>query len=476
MKRRHVVSWVLGVPVVVLAMALLAVLAMPDWLDRMLARQVNAYMSGVLSFDLSTRFLGRAPVIEATRVRWRAPDGLPGRIDVDRAVVRTTWAAGPDEARWLDVTLVGGDIALYQRADGGWRYPEWMAAGHTDTGTSETAVRLRSVTVKNVSLLLVPQAAPPIMLRVADAMLDASPPGWTAQATVEARREALVVDGQVRAGVSLADDLVAFSHVHFEGLVAQSGGVLQIPELNVRAVRLGTDRLVIESLAGRVRGSPLADLGELNAAFTVPVIEGAVDRWSARVARIEAGLRGPDPVSIVVGECEISGSGSAIRLAPMVGQLEVTLPTGVVSLQTRQGALDYAVDEARLTLAALAWDAQVPDPATPGAHVDVSGGVSGTWSGRNRRAQFAVDLHAAESNANGTLTYDPRAHPPLTLEAAVDRLNLDRWTPPSKADTRSGVPLDVWRNWPMQLDLSVGQLTFQGVRVKGAEVRLGEPK
>ena len=83
MKRRHVAAAVLVVPLLVVVIGLFVVLAMPDWLDRMLARQVGNQITGELSFDLSTRVLGAAPTLEAIDVHWRPANGAPGRIDAD---------------------------------------------------------------------------------------------------------------------------------------------------------------------------------------------------------------------------------------------------------------------------------------------------------------------------------------------------------------------------------------------------------
>jgi hypothetical protein len=72
---------------------------------------------------------------------------------------------------------------------------------------------------------------------------------------------------------------------------------------------------------------------------------------------------------------------------------------------------------------------------------------------------------------DGTWRADAAAARPLTVELAFDRLDLDRYLPPAP---RTGSPVDfgVWRNWPVEADLRIGELRVQDFVSQNARLRL----
>ncbi|WP_230970454.1 AsmA family protein [Nitrogeniibacter aestuarii] len=476
MKRRHVAAAVLAVPLLVVVIGLFVVLAMPDWLDRMLARQVGNQITGELSFDLSTRALGAAPTLEAVNVHWRPANGEPGRIDVDRLVARSSWTAGPTGTRALTVDLIGGEVELHQRADGGWIFPERVAGPAGDPSTSAPFVTLDRLTLADVKLKLIPHDAPPIEGLVREGSIVASGDRWRIDLAGAGRREALGGDGQLTSGLHIEGEAIRLDEIGFHGEVGYGGTQIEVPQLTVGAIRLADGRFALTGLSGQVTLRHGAEAGTLSLSVSVPAIEGAPDAWSGRVGPVEARLEGAYASRLTLDEMAVSGDSAALRVTPLRAHLTATTPQGEVELRTGSGAVAYAIQEGVVAVDGLSLTAQVPDPARAGARVSVTAELTGTLMPDGPEAQGVVTAHAEGSTLNGALTYSAEASPPWRLDATVDQLDLDRWTPPPATDGDTEVALDVWRDWPVLLDLRVGRLTWQGMVARDAEVRLGDPE
>lgn len=473
MKRRHVVSAVVGVPVATVLVGVLIVLAMPDWLDRMAARQLGTLVSGELSADLSPQVLFGAPELDARDLRWRPPGGLPGHIRVAQAKARTTWRAGPTGGRSLALALRGGEIEMHQQADGRWIVPELIddgAAGATPT----PPLQLTDLSVEDVAVRLVPHAGEPIDLGMSRGALSADGPGWRLRSNIEMNRAGLHLAGEVRTHVAFAGAVLTLGEAHFAGALTQAGLRIELPGVSARALRMEAGALKADGVAGQVRLPALGDLGVTTVVVDMPSIEGTPEALSGRVARIEASADGGSRARVVLVDGVLNGALSALQLAPLLLEAEATPAIGRVAVQTQAGRLDIDVDTGVLTLAGVDWRGQLPDPAAPTARVDLSGRVDGTLTTGGPAARLTLVVRAEASTATGGLDYDAQAVPPVRVRATVDRLDLDRWTPPDDAQDEGGMALDVWRDWPLRLDLQVGRLTWQGFDVRDARVQLGE--
>lgn len=476
MKRRHVAAAVLVVPLLVVVIGLFVVLAMPDWLDRMLARQVGNQITGELSFDLSTRPLGAAPTLEAIDVHWRPANGAPGRIDVDRLVARSSWTAGPTGTRALMVDLIGGDVELHQRADGGWIFPERVTDPAGEASTSAPLVTLDRLTLADVKLKLIPHDAPPIEGLVREGSIVASGDHWWVDLAGVGRREALGVDGQLTSGLNIEGEAIRLDETGFHGQVGYGGTQIEVPQLTVGSIRLADGRFALTGLFGQMTLRQGAEAGTVSLSVSVPAIAGAPDAWSGRVGPVEARLDGAYASQLTLDEMAVSGDSAALRVSPLRGHLTATMPQGEVELRTGSGAVAYAMQEGLVAVDGLSLTAQVPDPARVGARVSLTAELTGTLSPDGPEAQGVVTAHVEGSTLNGALTYSAAASPPWRLDATVDRLDLDRWTPPPATDGDTGVALDVWRDWPVLLDLRVTRLSWQGMVARDAELRLGDPE
>lgn len=475
MKRLHVVSAVVGVPVAMVLVGVLIVLAMPDWLDRMVVRQLGTLVSGELRADLSPQVLFGAPELDARDLRWRPPAGLPGHIHVAQAKARTAWRAGPTGGRSLALALRGGEIELHQKADGRWIVPELIddgAAGATPTPTPP--LQLTDLSVEDVSVRLVPHEGEPIDLGMSRGALSADGPGWRLRSNIEMNRAGLHLAGEVRAHVAIAGAVLTLGEAHFSGALTQAGLRIELPRLSARVLRIEAGVLKAAGVAGQARLPSVGDLGASTLTVDLPVIEGAPEAWSGQVARIEAAAEGALGARAVVVDGVLTGALSTLQLAPLLLEAEATPAIGRVAVQTQAGHLDLDVDTGALTLAGVGWRGQLPDPAAPTARVDLSGQVDGTLTTAGPTARLTLVVRAEASTATGGLDYDAQAVPPVRIRATVDRLDLDRWTPPADPQDEGGMALDVWRDWPLRLDLQVGRLTWQGFDVRDARVQLGE--
>jgi len=463
-----------GLPVLVLALALAALMVMPDWLDRWVARQLSASITGELAFDLSTRSLVGTPAIEAADLRWRPPAGQPGRIDVQRAVIRTTWAADADDRRELDIALVGGDIELYQGADGQWIVPEPVQEAGGAESSSGSPLVLQALTLSDLRLRLVPYTGAPIELGVSEARILARDPGWAIELQGTGRRGGLSAEGRLGTVLTVEGAALALAETRFDGRLSQGAMHIALPDVSVGSLRLAGEQFALESMRARLSMAEVAGLGPLDAQLALRSLTGTPSAWSGRLDRVALSLAGTRPAHAALGATGLSGDAGALHIEPVALELGASLPAGTIDVHTDGGALDLVLDTLSLGVDALRFSARLPDPARTDARVEVVGSLTGTVDPLEPQARLVIEARAESSRLEGALNYAAHATPPMRLEAVVDRLDLDRWTPTASAPG-SGLPLDVWRDWPVQLDLRVGRLTWQGVVVEGAQVRLGEP-
>lgn len=90
-----------------------------------------------------------------------------------------------------------------------------------------------------------------------------------------------------------------------------------------------------------------------------------------------------------------------------------------------------------------------------------------------RAGEVGFEGRFDRSRVAGTLEWRQNLQPPLRITTTADRVDVDRYLPrksPSKIE--AGASLPDWRELPLQLDLSVGELRTRGMVVRKARLRL----
>lgn len=198
---------------------------------------------------------------------------------------------------------------------------------------------------------------------------------------------------------------------------------------------------------------------------------GMVAIGQVRMRDVTIGVSGAMPWSISVMQLD---AGPLATDVPMVFALQMALQRAAPA-DTRQARVTLA---GSVLLGAREFSAQalhgrlaLPHPAGGDAPLEidvrgdalwslVSGGGSGQLAGGFDRSRF-----------DGHWRYTPDAVPPLTLGLVVDRLDLDAYLP-AAANGAQQADLSVWRHWPVEADLSIGELRLKGLVSRAARLRL----
>ena len=133
-------------------------------------------------------------------------------------------------------------------------------------------------------------------------------------------------------------------------------------------------------------------------------------------------------------------------------------------VDTRPDAVSVALRVARARGA-------LPHPADQDRRlfVDFDGEVRGTpHAGRyDGRVAGAFD----QSRFSGEWSFAADAQPPLRLDLALDRIDLDAYRG-AGAETDGPLVLDAWRDWPVSAEVAIGELRLEGLISRDARLRL----
>lgn len=127
------------------------------------------------------------------------------------------------------------------------------------------------------------------------------------------------------------------------------------------------------------------------------------------------------------------------------------------------GAFGGALGKAGRALSAVVTSATatLPHPSGSGPPLVVAFSGSAMLDPASERATAAVSGSFDDSEFDGRGTFDASTLPPLSVVFDLDRLDLDRYLPPKSHD-EAATDLAVWRTWPVNAELRVGELQFQG--------------
>ncbi|MBT0960082.1 hypothetical protein [Denitromonas iodatirespirans] len=437
------------------------------WLAQTLAVQVNAHVAGHLRIDGPVSLQVFPPRLALADVSWRGPGETPSRLQIDHLAMASDWT-GKDGTRPLSVDLDGVRGQLRQQADGRWQVP--APAG--ETAGSGMPLRLARLDLSDMRMALLGHGTPPATLRVERAQVTESPGSWQATVDGGAAQADTQLDGRLTAtlqttptGPQLADVTAhlagAVGATRIDRLTLTLASARQTPDGAFRADGLaaelqaqqGTQQL---RLSTRAATAAHADArSELLGTHIQATLTPAGPAESAT-----ATLDGAD-LQLAAGHLTATGT----------LQLATTLPAGPVDLAADAMQLTADLAARRVEARSPSLHVHLPDPAKPGAQLRLDAEMAGHWDMDARRGAGTVSAQVERSRLDGQWHVDLDNARWLAVQARVDRLNLDRWRPPSRPSSEP-LPLDAWRDWPVQLDLQVGRLRMEGIDARDTRLRI----
>lgn len=439
------------------------------WLGQMLVAQAGARIDGQLRIEGPVSLQVFPPRLMLADIVWQGPGDTPSRLHIDHLALTSDWAGG-DGARPLFIDLDGVRGQLRQQADGQWQAPR--PQGGADGAEGTLPLRLARLSLSDLALDLVGQGAAPITLRLDRAQLAESPAGWQASVAGGGVRAGAQLDGTLTAtllttptGPQLADVSAraagAVGGVRLDSLVLTFATARQTPEGGLQAdglttemqaqdgaqhLRLTTRAASLAHTDGRTDLTGVHALATLTPAGPAASASATLDAAELHLAdgQLTAAGRLHLATALPAGPVEATAERLQLTADPAAGRIEATLPT---------------------------VHARLPDPAKPGAQVALDAELDGHWDTDARRGAGTVSAQVERSRLDGQWQVDLEKARWLVLQARVDRLDMDRWQPP-RSKPAEPLPLDAWRDWPMQLDLQVGRLRLQGVDARDTRLRI----
>lgn len=233
--------------------------------------------------------------------------------------------------------------------------------------------------------------------------------------------------------------------------------------------RIGADRMRLAS-SGRVHAdAPWMHLGvtgpdgRVDVRGSATAFNGVGAEWAADElhAELVAGLAGiAARVRIAAPAATLRADGWRMpdaRLNAMLAGSDASVDLALA------GAFGGALGKAGRALSAVVTSATatLPHPSGSGPPLVVAFSGSAMLDPASERATAAVSGSFDDSEFDGRGTFDASTLPPLSVVLDLDRLDLDRYLPPKSHD-EAATDLAVWRTWPVNAELRVGELQFQG--------------
>jgi len=444
----------------VAGLLLLVGMVAPIVLSRVLVDTLEARLGGQVQLSLSMSMLGPRPGLEIHDLNWRPAPPVEGKLTIASIRLDTEWFAR-DGVRTVQLRLRDARLELHETPDGRWPMPS-LATEDAGDGGGMDGFALGGVTLAQLRLRLVPRSGAPVDLAIEEAGLRPDGDGWQLALAGRVQQAERRWVGPLTAKVKPEGEAQL-------GSLSASG--LRLAAQGVRLAAGTVDARTIE-LAGTVQHA--ADVSN-GTAVQARVTGLRFDSTGLRAMIDSLALARAEPaMSIGLGSMRWTQSATGIRVAPLRGSARLTRAEGAITLEAEDGALDYTLASGQAALTGGRLRLNFPDPKTPTTTVSAVAHMSGAGVPAEGRGEGEIQLTLEDSMVDARWVLDLAKTPPLRLVAQVDRLNLDRWLPAS-SDARAPAPLTVWRDWPLQADLSVGRLTWHGVELRKARVTLGQP-
>lgn len=441
------------------------------WARRILVEQLEARLPGSITVGAPMQWQLVPPVVRLSALRWRAPAGERGQVGIRELTVSTEWAGdGLAGARPVRIDITGVRAELFEDAAGHWVLPRPAGTGTADDET--IAWTLAGLSFGDSRLVLNPQAAAPVTLNVERAIVE--PDHDTgAELNVSAQVERLddAVQGSLAATLQLHDGAVALAP--FTLTLKSVRGALAGASVQIDGVRLRVDpagTASAEAVTARAQIPHDAQRAELQADIAAAqFVAGAL---AATITRFDLTLPPPADATLSLREAALSAAYGALSVSPLAGTLHWQGAEAAVDVALTDGEARYDIAEHRIDAKLRDWRVQLPDPARPGARVELSGAVDGQFWPETQRGAGSVQAQVESSRLTGQWQIDRHQVPWARVAGRIDALDLDRWLPRQAGKSTQAAPLDAWRDLPLQLDLHVGALRWQGLRVRDARLQL----
>jgi AsmA protein len=233
----------------------------------------------------------------------------------------------------------------------------------------------------------------------------------------------------------------------------------------------------VVDLRTTVEGKQGSDRIELK--LEVPRLSATADQASAQTLALAFKSQGPQlNASGMVKASGLEASAKTATIAELA--VEVNAQQADNAVEGRLATpVNVDLDKQTVALSGLDGKFDVRSPALPMQHITVP--MSGRASADLKRQSVDVDLTAKvdESNTTASLGMVDFGHPRLSLDAAVDRLNLDRYTAPATPTTRQKSagetkeePIDLSALKTLDLDgrVRIGELVAAKVTVSNVQI------
>lgn len=374
----------------------------------------------------------------------------------------------------LDAALVTGlDLRLRRDDDALWKRDGWLHA--TDQPAQGGMPPVGQVRIRDATIRIQDDAP----LWVSRLQLEAGPLALDTPATftLEMALERAAPDAVSRGQVTLAGGFVLAEHglVAYDLIMAVDGSTGAYDSVRGEAVMRRVDRSADEKI--RIEGmvfdlAVVGASGEVGAHASIEVLHGLGKTWKAESASIDAQLRVDDwifsgqlstPDSVLhAGSLNLpSFSLTLVTDGPMAMSLDAL---AALALDINDAGGEVRVSEARGRLA-------LPHPAGHEVPLEIDFRGDAMWSRLSEIVEGQVSGSFDQSTFDGGWRYAPAEVPPVSLDLALDRLDIDDYMPPPARDT-APADLTMWRNWPVEAELSVGELRLQGFVSRDARLSL----
>ena len=270
-----------------------------------------------------------------------------------------------------------------------------------------------------------------------------------------------------------------------EGLALSLNGTisgLQLADSNLKVptarINLAQSRILIEGLALTARAKAGAD--NLDVTLSAPKLAITPDQASGESVLLSAKLAGTQrSADVSLKLSGVEGSAKALRIAALTLDLDAKQEDNTVKGQLTtpiSGNLETRVFE----LPRLAANFTVHSPAIPQKTVTVPlSGLVRVDLGKERVfADIVTQFDESNIKAKGGITRF--AKPAYDFDVIIDRLNLDQYVPPKKAEDKPAQPKPAGPEQPIDLavlkpldvngSLKVGQLQVNNVKAANLRV------
>jgi len=209
-----------------------------------------------------------------------------------------------------------------------------------------------------------------------------------------------------------------------------------VPGLAGLDARIKGDTVDFEPAAKRINlvGIELAAKSKdgLDAKFSIPRLQLAPDKAESKAIAGTVKLATPQQsIDAKLALSALEAKGKLIQFARF--EVDLDVKQGALAVQGKLGTpVTLNLESQQVQLPGIAGDLALSGPDIPGKSLKaaVKGGARADWGKQNANAELAVKLD--ESSIQAKLAVANWSQPAINFDVVADRLNVDRYFPPSK--------------------------------------------